>query len=89
MIEDSIEVNEDLKWCYSDGRIKSFIVYRNKTCTVARFIISKKKKKINYALIECEGSADIKDCVAMVENFIKEFGNCISEDRKDVLLPTL
>lgn len=87
--------NNDLKWSYDDTKtVKVFTVKKYDVVkydvfehTVSKFIISKKKNKIKYTMLYCNGSEYIKSSIEMVEDFIKKYGNVISEDRKDIQLP--
>lgn len=85
------EKKYQLKWSYDDTRtLKSFVVER---CggvfdsIVVKFIISKKKKKIRYALMHCNLSDCLAEAIRLVENFIDEYGDIISEDDKDITMP--
>lgn len=84
------EEKYQLTWNYNDVRtVKYFVVER---CTVinsvaVKFIISKKKKKIRYSIIFCNLPDCLAESIQLVEDFIDEYGDIISEDNKYIGMP--
>lgn len=85
------EKKYQLKWSYDDTRtLKSFVVEKCGdvfNSVAVKFIISKKKKKIRYAMMYCNLSDCLAESIQLVENFIDEYGDIISEDDKDIAMP--
>lgn len=75
----------DLKWEYEETNCGKFFTVNKCTSfihSVAKFAISKKKKKITYTLKYCGISEYFDDAIKLVEEFIDKYSDMITEDQK-------